>query len=220
MDETVKIIGFSGKMQSGKSTAVLSLYARLSAAKEAYDGRHTAECRRLKRRQPYTPPRTPVIEPFAGPLKLLCGRGFGFSSEQMETEAGKRSLHQPSGLTVRQVLQRIGTEVFRTMDPEFWVRMWRAEIEEAFYANPVLVLVPDVRFVNEAEAVVGMGGIVIRLMRQPMADDAHRSETELDGWGGFSHVVDNRAMTAAEQNEFLWDLLTGSGGYLDESGAR
>lgn len=43
-----------------------------------------------------------------------------------------------------------------------------------------MLVVTDVRFPNEAEAIQREGGIVIRVLRPGMGGDAHASETSVD----------------------------------------
>lgn len=81
----------------------------------------------------------------------------------------------------RRFLQRLGDGV-RQFEPEFWlnagmdtVRGKRAE------AKPVVIT--DVRYPNEADAIRDAGGTLIRVVR-PGADDGdtHASETALDDY--------------------------------------
>ncbi|MEV1109972.1 hypothetical protein AB0I95_15155 [Micromonospora sp. NPDC049751] len=77
---------------------------------------------------------------------------------------------------VRQVLQRIGTEAIREIDPYFWIRAVMDVVE----ADVRPVVITDVRFHNEAEAIRRAGGLLVRVIR-PGGDttDPHISETEL-----------------------------------------
>jgi len=74
-------------------------------------------------------------------------------------------------LTVREVMQQLGTEVFRRMDPDILVEALLRRVE--FYDT---VFIDDVRFVNEAEAIRRRGGLVVRLERDATAWDGHASE--------------------------------------------
>ncbi|QNE74008.1 hypothetical protein F0344_04785 [Streptomyces finlayi] len=85
---------------------------------------------------------------------------------------------------VRRVLQNIGQTV-RDMDPDFWVRAAFPAIEAAKTLN-LPVVVSDVRYENEARALLLDGFTLIRVTRPGtgLAGDAgrHKSETELDAW--------------------------------------
>tara|TARA_R100001244_G_scaffold120565_1_gene90177 strand:- start:2776 stop:3039 length:264 start_codon:yes stop_codon:yes gene_type:complete len=73
-----------------------------------------------------------------------------------------------------------------------------------------LAIVPDVRFPNEADAIKQAGGKVIRLTRSPH-DDQHESETALDDYEGFDHVLDNANSSLDETNRALMEVLRGWG---------
>lgn len=78
--------------------------------------------------------------------------------------------------TIREFLQRYGTEAHREIfGDDFWVEQVRLAHEGR------IVMVTDVRFPNEAEAVRKAGGVVVEVVG-PMGrvtDDAHASEAPL-----------------------------------------
>jgi hypothetical protein len=70
-------------------------------------------------------------------------------------------------------MQNYGTEVRRRDNPDYWTKQWCANLPEG------LIVVDDVRFLNEAEAVKKMGGIIVRLTRPDIKNGGnHQSETE------------------------------------------
>ena len=74
---------------------------------------------------------------------------------------------------VRRLLQVFGTEVIRNRDEDFWLRVMLNKVER----GPVNIVIPDVRFDNEAEFVHQLGGIVVQVTRPGLDDgDAHASE--------------------------------------------
>jgi hypothetical protein len=81
---------------------------------------------------------------------------------------------------VRTFLQRLGTDGIRALDDGFWVRI----AEQRMDARTGPLVLTDVRFPNEAEAITKRGGYLIRVVRpgQPDDDDVHPSETALDDW--------------------------------------
>ena len=94
---------------------------------------------------------------------------------------------------VRRLLQRLGTEGGReVLGDNVWIDAAFARIENLLDAGAPVV-VTDVRFTNEAEAIVKAGGQVMRIEREalPPSGDMHPSETELDDWTGFSRIVPN-----------------------------
>lgn len=78
---------------------------------------------------------------------------------------------KPYPVEVRKLLQWWGTEYRRAQDPEYWVNQGRRTIaEELGYMD--LVVVTDVRFANEADAIRDLGGLVVEVR----ASDATRAD--------------------------------------------
>ncbi len=74
---------------------------------------------------------------------------------------------------MRSLLQNYGTEVRRRDHEHYWVDMWTATLPEG------AVVVDDVRFLNEADAVLQSDGIIVRLVRPDvLSGGSHASETE------------------------------------------
>lgn len=89
-------------------------------------------------------------------------------------------------------LQWWGTEFRRKLfgDDQYWVN--KAHEALRHITSPVVV-VPDVRFPNEANWVKSMGGVNVRIVRTadlPISVDAHSSETALDGYE-FDYTLNN-----------------------------
>lgn len=75
----------------------------------------------------------------------------------------------------REILQLVGTDIFRAVDPPVWVWAWSQSSDE------IDVVAPDVRFPNEAEVIKRRGGIVIKVICPgQQAVSGHVSETSLD----------------------------------------
>ena len=123
-------------------------------------------------------------------------------------------------LTPRLLLQLLGTQCGREIiHPNLWVTALFADYEGkedkskrkyehiANHKNVIYPswLVTDVRFPNEAKAIKDRGGLIIRVNRdsgQALIDkgihipkwnctEEHSSETSLDNYDGFGHVIDN-----------------------------
>mgnify|MGYP007100087054 CR=1 FL=1 len=79
--------------------------------------------------------------------------------------------------SIRQFLQNYGTDLFRTQDKDYWTNKWRDSV--IGYSN---VVVDDLRFLNEAQAVKDLGGTIIRIVRPSLGEqgDTHASEMEMD----------------------------------------
>jgi hypothetical protein len=79
--------------------------------------------------------------------------------------------------TVRQYLQRYGTEAHRDV---FGANFWVDAVDLSH--DRKIVVVTDVRFENEAQAVADAGGVVVRVVGPPdveEAGDGHASEAPL-----------------------------------------
>lgn len=156
MSSVPLIIGLSGRRGSGKDTVASLLMRRYRVERLA----------------------------FADPLREAARAICGFSEEQCVNPALKEVVDPRWGFSPRQFLQRLGTDVGRAFDENLWVKRWIARANTAL-ATGRGVVVTDVRFPNELEAVRSLGGKVYRVERnqgRPDASpvDAHASETALD----------------------------------------
>jgi len=91
---------------------------------------------------------------------------------------------------IRRMLQRFGTEVGRTLWSEnFWVEQAFAKIKQ--YEN---VVVTDVRFTNEADAISSLpDGKMWRVVRNDVGPvNRHPSETQLDRYL-FDEIISNNS---------------------------
>lgn len=115
--------------------------------------------------------------------------------------------HYPGFMTAREVMQFVGSEIFRKMWGDVWAKGTIRNILED--PNPTrLAVITDTRFPNEVEAVKEVGGKVIRFLRSPFNDN-HISETSLDDYphNKYDAVIDNSDMTVSEQNEAVYKKL-------------
>lgn len=165
--------------------------------------------------------KTAKVVAFADPIKNFVSEVFGIPREDMETEEGKnkpthvqwRDIERDIGaefhkyvpdklceyITVRQMLQLIGTDLFRKRfyDP-IWAEAPFRKKHLVIKSNLVdydngdwdyvdtheeadVVIIADCRFPNELETGKKYGAHVVRVVRpgQP-SDDTHASETALD----------------------------------------
>lgn len=120
----------------------------------------------------------------------------------------------PSGLmSARQVIQEVGTGVFRRMYGDIWVEACMREINSS---GVDFALIDDCRFPNEVVGVQAAGGRVIRLTRDVYkGQDQHQSETALNAvsfdWSKFDAVIENDNMNVDEQNVALEATLRSLG---------
>lgn len=109
---------------------------------------------------------------------------------------------------VRGLLQRLGTEAGRkVLGDTIWVDTLVSKLR---VADSRRIVITDCRFLNEAEAVRDMGGLVVRIRRPGRsAVNAHLSETALDPYR-FDYTIENagtldllrQAATALVDQEF------------------
>lgn len=120
----------------------------------------------------------------ADPIKAACSVIFDWTPAEIED---RKEITDPRwGISPRRAMQVIGTEVFRRALPDmipefvdkFWIQRMRWEYEKLYHAH---MIVPDVRFEDEAQAIRELGGYIVRVER-PGAQrrDPHPSETGVD----------------------------------------
>jgi len=110
-------------------------------------------------------------------------------------------------LSARDVMQVVGTDIFRKLDTNVWVR---STINKIIRDKPDLAVITDCRFPNEVDSIKQSGGKVIRLTRNPFQSD-HLSETVLDkdnyDWSNFDYVVENSNVSLLDQFTQIKKLL-------------
>jgi hypothetical protein len=118
--------------------------------------------------------------------------------------------HQSGPMTAREVLQYVGTNIFRKMYNDVWVDATMRRIKDE---GAAVALICDCRFPNEVFGTQKNGGKVIRLTRNPHPEDKHPSETALDrenfDWSKFDAVIENENITIPQQNEAIYNTLKG-----------
>ena len=110
----------------------------------------------------------------ADPIKVACQQWFGWDREVLWGPSPLRETPDPAwaGLTPRRALQQLGTEWGRAMHPDVWVRLAIRRARE--YDR---VVIPDVRFENEAAAIRAACGVVWRVVRPGLVAAEHESES-------------------------------------------
>lgn len=95
--------------------------------------------------------------------------------------------HPDYGLTGREILQKIGTDLFRNnFDKDTWVKITKRRIKNQ---NSQRIIFSDLRFENECNMVQDIGGIIIKLNRNTNHNDTHESEQLFNTFGEI--IVDN-----------------------------
>lgn len=114
------------------------------------------------------------VDSFAAPLRKFVADLLNCSLATLE-ECKEHPIKWLDGKTPRQLMQTVGTEWGRDIvHPELWL----LALLHRVHAKGAIV--SDVRFPNEAKAILDRGGIVIRLHRDGTGSgDAHISEKPL-----------------------------------------
>ena len=111
---------------------------------------------------------------------------------------GKTGTMHKQPLSVREFLQRVGTDALRDgLHTNTWVNALMADYQPLDFdplteaeINPNWIIT-DTRFINEAQAIKEAGGIVIRIDRPGVKPiNNHPSEIELDNWN-FDYKIAN-----------------------------
>lgn len=195
------ILGICGRKQHGKDTFASELIKNIPTFRKAS---------------------------FATRLKEICAKVYGLNMVQFEDEAGKgmllanpidldsklQELRWETGLvaitahglvanTPRQVLQYIGTDYVRSVDPGYWLRVVAAH----FGCHPQDdYVVPDVRFSNEAETLRKAGGKILRIVR---FSKVYKGEEKVEHASEAFDFEPDFSLMVMENDFFLSKLLCG-----------
>lgn len=126
---------------------------------------------------------------FADPLRKAAAAAYGIDVAEFTDDKLKDAVVEAWGITRRQMLINLG-EAMRGVDPDHWVKAWRraangiSDTHHIARANPwvsgisypTLILTPDLRRVNEAQAIHAAQGINVLLRRDGVTWDGHINE--------------------------------------------
>ena len=184
--KNIGIIGISGKIGSGKDSFA-EIFATLSPIKVE---RH-AFADNVKK----------ITEQLVGhPMSVTHELNKPFANEVYNYTQEDKNVYLPTwDKTVGECLQLIGTELFRVhFDKDTWVKSLFSTYGDACIKRGNILIIPDVRFPNEADLILKKGGILIRLEGDPaktrlnsFRDLNHISETALDDYDNFSFRINN-----------------------------
>jgi hypothetical protein len=182
----IQIIGVSGHIGSGKDAfaEILATISNVPVERHAFADKVRD-----------------VTELMVGyKMSLTHPSGYPFYNDVYNyTQDGKNVYLPLWNKTIGQCLQLIGTELFRdNFDSDTWVKALFSTTGKKCVENGHILIIPDVRFPNEADAILERGGIVIRLEGDPLGirkkskrDLNHISETALDSYKKFTKIIKN-----------------------------
>lgn len=179
------LIGIAGKKQSGKNTVaniLRSLTINLPIDNDIIDfvKNRLIDTKSLDLYSKYK------TASFAYPIKICASLMLNIPVEAFESEDFKKQVIPEFGITYRQFLQKLGTEVGRNIHPDIWVNYVIKQIGN----KPTIIT--DVRFKNECDAIKNNNGLLICVKRNNNIIDTHLSEVELDEYTDFDYIIDNR----------------------------
>lgn len=164
------IIGIHGKIGSGKDTLADYIIDKDSSFKK---------------------------KSFAFKLKYMTSFLTGVDLKDCFTQEGKNIFMPEWGMTIGEFQQKLGTEGMRKgVHENGWVLSLFSEYDSDNYLENWIIT--DVRFPNEAQAILDRNGVLIKLEGDPASiranskrDMNHPSETSLDDWDKWDYVYTN-----------------------------
>lgn len=102
--------------------------------------------------------------------------GLGLTPSQTDGHLKEEPTEVLCGQTPRYAMQTLGEEWGRKMvNPDLWANVWKYRAQQLHDMNQPVV-VDDLRFRNEAKAVLDLGGIIIYISRAGCVQGTHPSE--------------------------------------------
>lgn len=182
------LIGISGKIASGKDTVADIIVANFRSI--GGDGNRPAgkwEKWEIRR--------------FAARLKETVAVLTRTSLADNYTRGGKQKIPAGFSDSLGVLQQKVGTALREHISDNVWIHTTLCDFFDAIPEDQESrpnVIVTDVRFHNEAEAILKLGGVLIRVNGDPTGcrkfdsrDLEHPSETQLDDYTGFTWVLEN-----------------------------
>jgi hypothetical protein len=202
-------------------TSIIAISGTIGAGKDTLAELIAEECKVACERHAWADKVRDVTEILTGylmPITHPAGAPF-FNEVKNYTQEDKEHYLPLWDKTIGQCLQLIGTEVFRErFDKDTWVKSLFSSTGKLCLEKKHILILPDTRFPNEADAVLERGGIVIRLEGDPVGiranstrDLTHASETSLDNYQHFTRVINNNVpvihLLRAEARKIINDYL-------------
>jgi len=129
---------------------------------------------------------------FADPLYQLCKDIYGWmgfrSKEYYDTNKEmKEKPLEPIGKSPRQILIDMGTPAIRHV---VWDETW---LQYTMHLEADIIIITDVRFPNEAQAIKDKGGRLIKIERPGLTtvEDPNDPDNQLIGWSKWDAVLKN-----------------------------
>lgn len=151
---------------------------------------------------------------FARPLKELCHDSFQPLVDYLNhlCECGRfpyftnrDSWYERKNPITRHILQIVGTEVVRGIEPNHWIN---ETIKNICKRKESIITLSDVRFPNEIEEIERLFPVLkVRINRTVVDSNEHISERALDNYRAWDVVIDNNG-TLDELRYLVKNLIT------------
>jgi len=111
------------------------------------------------------------------PIKNV-GKSLGFTYREMYDPAFKEIVNASLGISFREFATKFGTDFMReTFGVDIWIKRLEMYLSSTRIRN---LVIPDIRFDNEAEYIVNNGGIIVMVenprVQLPVLSQSHVSE--------------------------------------------
>lgn len=124
---------------------------------------------------------------FADNVKKIASLITKIAPHDYNKEFIKQSNFELLNITHRELLQKIGEGLRKSIDPDIWVKL---TLQEYYKNKNKNIIITDVRYKNEADSIKKLNGILIRINRNE-GDDNHQSEIDLDNYPDFDYTINN-----------------------------
>ena len=179
-NDTNKLIGISGLVNSGKTTFQNILKNYLNKKNINV-----------------------VCLNFADPLKEICSRVFHMLPKESfyGSQSEKEILYDINGIMLsgRKIMQIIGTDIAREFNNNFWVNY---QLKLLSKYNDSYIIYGDVRFNNEAFLIHDHSGIVCKIYRKSQYDSEHISEAGIEN-NVCNYIIENDQTIEELENKIL-----------------
>lgn len=166
------LIGISGHMRAGKDLVADYLCSRHGFVKIGFaDALKREVCRTLNRT-----------------LAEYVRTCYGYTDDPAIAVKVHQLIYTDRDLVTRALLQEWGTELRRNDDPSYWLKQWKAAYTTTAATD---VVVPDVRFANEARTILNCQGVLVMVRRPGVTGNGHESEAFCETFNQWNAVFDN-----------------------------
>jgi hypothetical protein len=138
---------------------------------------------------------------FADTLKEACKIIFGFTDEQVYGDDLKEINDEYWQHTPRDILQKVGSELFRNRLPEIcnnisddiWIRSVEKKILDLVENGHTKFIITDIRYQNEIDFIKKLNGVLWKVKRPVnLHNDTHESESNIDKFiGDYEFINDS-----------------------------